>query len=125
VDKDVKGNVIQAYRSVKIGGAYVSVLHFPVAAPLNDRQLEGTIPLSLGMGGLFGRLIDKQPLKVGDTPALLNRFAGTYMGFPTQTLQLVTSQKNSLFYLAVVTATNNAKQMETAREIIGTFRLSQ
>ena len=47
------------------------------------------------------------------------------MGFPTQTLQLVASQKNSLFYLAVVTAANNAKQQETARAIISTFRFAQ
>jgi len=125
VHRDVKGNVIQAYRSPRTGGAYVSVLHVPVAAPLSRKQLEGTIPLSLKIRGLFGRLIDKQPLKVGDTPALLNRFAGTFMGFPTQTLQLVASQKNSLFYLAVVTAANNAKQQETARAIISTFRFAQ
>ena len=116
------GNTVQSFRPKDAAVHQLSVLKYPVPMPLNQQALEGTIQLSLGIRGVFGKLLSKKACKVGVAEALLNEFSGEFTGHPTHTVQLVTSETTNLYYVAISCEAANPGQLAIARAIAESFR---
>ena len=116
-----KGETIQVYSKKGIGVPQVRVVWFPVMKPLNKWELEGTIQASLMMGGVFKKHVFKEPVQFKCGPGLSNKFTGDFFGTPLENYQMVGSETNNLYFLAVMVEPGNKEQLEIAKKITESF----